>query len=106
MPASIEAKTMQKPQGGDAAHHQLHLPQPAGPIIGSYAGEPIADSVRDIDGRRYRFAGILPLRREGAWDLTALGPGEWIVGPGLIYRWDGAGAPAPAGAELPWSQMI
>jgi hypothetical protein len=97
-----------KSQGGDAALHQLCRPQPDGPVIGSYDGEPIADSVHDIDGRRYRFAGIMPRRSEGSFDLAALGAGEWIVEPGLIYRWDGVKEPqsSAAGLDQPWSQTI
>jgi hypothetical protein len=94
-------------QDGDAALHRLVEPQPDGPIIGSYAGCAIADAVVDLGGRRYRFAGVMPRRPGGAYDVAALAEGEWIVEPGLIYRWEGVDLPrAAVRVEQPWSQLI
>ncbi|MFO1057752.1 MAG: hypothetical protein U1E53_12395 [Dongiaceae bacterium] len=92
---------------GDATLHHLDEPQPEGPVIGSYAGAAIAATVVDLKGRRYRFAGVMPRRAEGCYDLGALAEGEWIVEPGLIYRWDGTEESKAAPAlEQPWSQLI
>jgi hypothetical protein len=94
-------------QDRDATLHHLVGPQPDGPIIGSYAGSAIPDAVVDLDGRRYRFAGVMPRRPGGAYDVAALAEGEWIVEPGLIDRWEGIDAPRSAmRAEQPWSQLI
>lgn len=59
-----------------------------GPVVGHLAGAPIRDAVVDEDGRRYRFAGVMPRRATGRYAVEALRPGEWIVEPGLIYLLD------------------
>jgi len=61
-------------------------PHADGPTVGYYAGRPIAEAVVDCFGRRYSYAGIAPRRRGGQYDVEALGPGEWIMEPGLVYR--------------------
>ena len=49
----------------------------------------------------------MPRRAGGACDVAALAEGEWIVEPGLIYRWDGVDLPRTAiPVEQPWSQLI
>lgn len=94
------------PQHHDASLHCL-CARPEGPIIGSYAGAAIAATVVDLEGRRYRFVGVMPHRHDGSYDLAALAEGEWIVEPGLIYRWEGVESPSPAAQlEQPWSQLI
>jgi hypothetical protein len=60
-------------------------PQADGPVLGFYAGHPIAAAVVDDSGRRYVYAGVVPRRHTGRYDFTALGPDEWVVDPGLIY---------------------
>jgi|SRR6516225_10185914 hypothetical protein len=60
-------------------------PQTEGPVVGSYAGQPIAASVVDCFGRRYFYAGAAPRDCNGQYDFDALAPGEWIVEPGLVY---------------------
>ena len=60
-----------------------------GAIIGQLAGHPIADSVVDASGQRYRFVGVAPRDRTGRFDVEALRAGEWIVQPGLVYAADG-----------------
>jgi hypothetical protein len=65
-------------------------PKPDGPIVGYYGGCPIAAAVVDYFGRRYVYAGIASRRRNGQYDIDALGHGDWLVEPGLIYRRDSA----------------
>lgn len=64
----------------------LVKPRPAGARIGSYSGDPIPAAVVDEFGRRYVYVGLAPRRLDGGYDTAALGPGEWIVPPGLVYR--------------------
>ncbi len=64
----------------------LHNVKPTGPSIGFYAGRPIPESIIDEFGRRFVYAGIAPRRWNGQFDGDALGPGEFIVQPGLTYR--------------------
>lgn len=61
-------------------------PHADGPVVGYYAGRPIAAAVVDCFGRRYSYAGVAPRRHSGQYDVEALGPGEWIIEPGLVYR--------------------
>jgi hypothetical protein len=61
-------------------------PRPAGPVVGFLAGNPIAEAVVDYFGHRYVYAGVAPRRHNGRYDPDALGRGEWIVEPGLVYR--------------------
>ena len=65
-------------------------PRPAGPPIGRYAEKDFSEFVRDAFGRLFVFSGIAPRRENGAFDDDALRPGEFIVLPGLIYRYSGA----------------
>jgi hypothetical protein len=64
-------------------------PQRDGPVLGSYANQPIAEAVVDCFGRRFVYAGVAPRRHNGRYDFGALAPGEWIVEPGLVYSGDG-----------------
>jgi hypothetical protein len=61
-------------------------PHADGPVLGFYAGQPIAAAVKDYFGRCYTYAGIAPRLGNGRYDVDALGRGEWIVEPGLIYQ--------------------
>ena len=77
-------------------------PQSEGPVVGFYAGQPIAASVVDCFGRRYFYAGAAPRDHNGQYDFDALAPGEWIVEPGLVYalgnaKTHGATAKRPRG---------
>jgi len=63
-------------------------PRPDGPIIGYYAGQPIPSAVVDYFGRRYLYVGAVPRRANGQYDAEALGPGEFLMEPGLVYRCD------------------
>ena len=57
----------------------------AGPILGYLAGRPILACVQDQFGKRYRFAGLVPRRPDGTFNVKMLQPGEWIVEPGFVY---------------------
>ncbi|HVZ02102.1 MAG TPA: hypothetical protein VHA35_21525 [Dongiaceae bacterium] len=61
-------------------------PRADGPVIGTYGDHPIAASVKDAFGRRYRYVGVASRLRDGRLDVKALSPGEWFVQPGLVYR--------------------
>ncbi|HUL07916.1 MAG TPA: hypothetical protein VLV76_16470 [Candidatus Acidoferrum sp.] len=61
-------------------------PRADGPLVGYLAGNPIRAAVIDHWGRRYSYAGVAPRRRSGQYDVEALGPDEWIIEPGLVYR--------------------
>ena len=60
-----------------------------GAIIGQLAGHPIADTVVDASGSRYRYVGVATRDANGRFDVEALRAGEWIVQPGLVYAADG-----------------
>lgn len=76
----------------------LDAPRPAGPKIATYAGTPVAEAVMDRSGHHYTYAGIAPKRRDGRPDVAALRPGEFLVGPGIIYHRDDRQGAADAGA--------
>ncbi len=56
-----------------------------GATIGHLAGKPIAETVVDASGHRYRYVGVAPRVPDGRFDVDALRSGEWIVRPGLVY---------------------
>ncbi len=70
-------------------YHVVVDPRPDGPVIGFYAGEPIAARVVDLFGRGFVYDGVAPRRSNGQYDHSGLRPGEWIVEPGLVYHFDG-----------------
>ena len=59
--------------------------QSEGSTIGHLAGTPIVETVVDASGCRYRYVGIATRHADGRFDVDCLGPGEWIVRPGLVY---------------------
>lgn len=59
-----------------------------GGAVGHVAGQPISDVVTDLNGNRYRFAGLARRDRYGRLDVDALRAGEWIVYPNLVYASD------------------
>ncbi|RFB80345.1 hypothetical protein [Methylovirgula sp. 4M-Z18] len=63
----------------------LHV---AGPIVGRFNDKPIHEEVVGDDGRHYRFAGVMPRRRNGKYAVETLRRDEWIVDPGLIYMFE------------------
>jgi hypothetical protein len=62
-------------------------PRPDGPVIGFYAGQPIAASVVDCFGRHFAYRGAAPRRQDGQYDFKALASDEWLVEPGLVYSY-------------------
>jgi hypothetical protein len=75
-------------------HYLLSGTKSDGPMLGYCAGQPIWEAIVDGLGRRYVFAGVAVYRRDGGVDVAALGRGEWLLEPGLIYRQDRS--------EKPW----
>jgi len=69
-----------------AEYSMVVEPHPAGPSIGVYGGLPIAERVIDQFRRPFVYVGVVCRRRDGQFDAASLGPGEFIVEPGLIYR--------------------
>lgn len=61
---------------------------PIAASIGTYAGKPIPAAVIDAFGRRYDYTGIAPRHFDGRFDLDALRTGEFILQPGLVYRYN------------------
>jgi hypothetical protein len=61
-----------------------------GPVVGSFADQPIRDAVVDHAGQRYHYVGLAPRLRDGRFDVRSLRRGEWIVDPGLVYMSDAA----------------
>jgi hypothetical protein len=66
----------------------LHHVRATGPTMGYYSDHPIAASIVDEHGRRFVYAGIAPRRWNGQYDVDALKTGEFIVEPGLVYRYE------------------
>lgn len=60
-----------------------------GPVIGRLDGRDFSEFVRDEFGRLFAYSGVAPRRSDGQFDQDALKPGEFIVPPGLIYRYRG-----------------
>src|SRR6516164_309702 len=60
-------------------------PRPVGPTIGLYWGQPIAERVVDLFGRRFTYAGVIGRRRDGQYDVDRLKSGQFIVEPGIVY---------------------
>ncbi len=56
-----------------------------GPTIGYLGETPLPGTVVDRSGHTYRYAGLMPRRRDGRYDVGSLRPREWIVRPGLVY---------------------
>jgi len=70
------------PDGDCILHKDFH---PDGPAVGFLDGHPISAAVVDEVGCRYSFAGVLPRRSDGSYDVSSLRKGEWVVDPGLVY---------------------
>lgn len=67
----------------------LHDAKSAGPVIGKLDGQEFSEFVADEFGRLFVFSGVAPRLRDGRFDGEALKPGEFIVPPGLIYKYRG-----------------
>ncbi len=61
-------------------------PRPAGPTIGYFSEIPFTETVTDLFGRSFRFAGVIPNIPDARDDAELLRPGEFTIKPGLIYR--------------------
>lgn len=60
--------------------------RPEGNVVGRLGELAIPSQVVDEDGQHYVFEGVAARRPSGRFDVRTLGPGEWIVRPGLVYR--------------------
>jgi hypothetical protein len=72
----------------DARIYDLAVSGNDGRVIGSYGGQPIFESVYDLEGLRYAYVGVAPRLRSGRVDVKALHENQWVVEPGLVYEWD------------------
>ena len=75
--------------------YELVDARPTGSIIGSYNGAAIAEEVVDEFGRCFGYTGAAPRNSMGTYDVDLLRPGEFIVGPGLLYRLKGVTEESP-----------
>lgn len=64
----------------------LDEPEPAGRCIGYLGDEPISEYVTDYFGRSYIYVGMAPRTWGGEIDIDALGEGEFLLPPSLLYR--------------------
>jgi hypothetical protein len=64
----------------------LHDVKPVGRSVGFYADREIPESVIDQFGRRFDYVGVATRKPNGQLDGDALGTGEFILRPGLVYR--------------------
>jgi len=87
MPA-MRSMTNLNRRGRSPEFNRLMGPQPDGPTIGYLGDHPIASAVVDHFGRRYLYVGAAPRRPNGQYDADALGAGEFLMEPGLVYRCD------------------
>jgi hypothetical protein len=67
----------------------LHNPRAAGPVIGQLGGKEFTEYVYDEFNRLFVYSGAAPRRLNGEFDDDALKTGEFIVLPGLIYKYSG-----------------
>ena len=58
-----------------------------GRVLGHLGEHLISEFVADESGHRYCFAGVALRNRSGGYDIKSLARDEWIVEPGLAYRW-------------------
>ena len=64
----------------------LRRTKASGDLVGVFHDQPIYEQVIDEYGRAYSYVGLAPLRRDGSFDVGGLGPGEFVLPPGLLYR--------------------
>jgi hypothetical protein len=67
----------------------LHNTRPEGAVIGRLDDREFSEFVLDEFGRIFVYSGIAPRLSNGRFDDAALKTGEFIVPPGLIYRYRG-----------------
>ncbi len=75
-------------------------PRPTGRSLGLFADREISETIIDMFGNRYTFVGLAPRKWNGELDAKALGAGEFIVLPGLVYRRE---CPRPKGWFKLWN---
>ncbi len=63
----------------------LHRTRNSGEIVALYRGEQVYQTVIDEFDRHYRYTGLAPRLPSGEFDFKALGRGEFILLPGLLY---------------------
>jgi hypothetical protein len=63
----------------------LHRTRNAGEVVAHYLDEPVYQTVIDEFDRRYRYGGLAKRLPNGEFDFKALGRGEFILLPGLVY---------------------
>jgi hypothetical protein len=66
-------------------YYMLHGITFEGGVACRLGRELVRELVRDSQGCLYRFVGLASRDAFGRLDVAALGPGEWIVEPDLIY---------------------
>jgi hypothetical protein len=84
-PFKLPATTVRVGRGVPTEYFILNDVRTEGATIGQLAGKPIAETVVDASGHRYRYVGVAPRAADGRFDVDALRTGEWIVRPGLLY---------------------
>lgn len=67
----------------------LHGTHNAGEIVAHFRGVPVYQTVIDTFHRRYRYVGLAPHLANGEIDFKALGRGEFVLLPGLLYVCEG-----------------
>lgn len=75
-----------RPYPADPEFYRLHDARPDGTVVARYRDQDVCDVVIDPEGRRYVFAGLVPRRRDGTYDVSGLKAGELFIEPGLIYQ--------------------
>ncbi len=70
-------------------YSMLHNTTPQGPAIGQLDGHEFSEFILDEFGRLFVFCGVAPRLSSGQFDDAALKDGEFIVPPGLIYKYRG-----------------
>ena len=63
----------------------LHGTRNAGEIVALYRGAQVYQTVIDEFDRHYRYSGLAPRLANVEFDFKALGRGEFILRPGLLY---------------------
>ena len=84
MGLQVPRSNLIRPQPVD--YFTLIEPRADGPVLGFFGDHPIPSAVVDCFGQHYDYSGVAPRLKNGHYDVTALGPGEWIAEPGLVYR--------------------
>lgn len=73
-------------QEPNAEFYMLTGAKPDGDRVAVYRDHAVSDVVIDEYGHRYIFAGVVPRKANGTFDVRGLKAGEVIVQPGLIYQ--------------------